>query len=240
MPTPSSLTRPLTGLTLVIEASTAAGGVALLNGERVVAERAVPMGAGYSDGLFPGIQQLLAEAGVVAGDVEALVCGAGPGSFTSLRIAASLAKGLAYGLGRPLYAVPSMLLAAASLDDSVTGELVLHADALRGERYVQPVHRDAAGRVIAAGPAVRIPAEELLNQSSALQRVALLKTPDELPGVAVVAPRAAMATRVDGAWREEPVDLATWEPQYGRLAEAQVKWEASHGRALPDAPLAAG
>jgi tRNA threonylcarbamoyladenosine biosynthesis protein TsaB len=27
-------------------------------------------------------------------------------------------------------------------------------------------------------------------------------------------------------------DLATWEPAYGRLAEAQVKWEAAHGRAL--------
>jgi tRNA threonylcarbamoyladenosine biosynthesis protein TsaB len=29
-----------------------------------------------------------------------------------------------------------------------------------------------------------------------------------------------------------PVDLASWEPVYGRLAEAQVKWEAAHGRAL--------
>jgi tRNA threonylcarbamoyladenosine biosynthesis protein TsaB len=30
-----------------------------------------------------------------------------------------------------------------------------------------------------------------------------------------------------------PVDLASWEPDYGRLAEAQVRWEAEHGRALP-------
>ena len=29
-----------------------------------------------------------------------------------------------------------------------------------------------------------------------------------------------------------PVDLASWEPAYGRLAEAQVKWEAAHGRPL--------
>jgi hypothetical protein len=34
---------------------------------------------------------------------------------------------------------------------------------------------------------------------------------------------------------EGPVDLDAWEPSYGRLAEAQVKWEAAHGR-----PLAAG
>jgi tRNA threonylcarbamoyladenosine biosynthesis protein TsaB len=30
-----------------------------------------------------------------------------------------------------------------------------------------------------------------------------------------------------------PVDLASWEPEYGRLAEAQVRWEAAHGRPLP-------
>jgi tRNA threonylcarbamoyladenosine biosynthesis protein TsaB len=29
-----------------------------------------------------------------------------------------------------------------------------------------------------------------------------------------------------------PVDLARWEPRYGRLAEAQVKWEAAQGRPL--------
>ena len=34
-----------------------------------------------------------------------------------------------------------------------------------------------------------------------------------------------------------PVDLAGWEPLYGRLAEAQVKWEASHGRPLRAAPI---
>jgi tRNA threonylcarbamoyladenosine biosynthesis protein TsaB len=31
-----------------------------------------------------------------------------------------------------------------------------------------------------------------------------------------------------------PADIASWEPLYGRMAEAQVKWEAAHGRGLPD------
>jgi tRNA threonylcarbamoyladenosine biosynthesis protein TsaB len=30
----------------------------------------------------------------------------------------------------------------------------------------------------------------------------------------------------------KPVELTTWEPQYGRKAEAQVRWEAAHGREL--------
>jgi tRNA threonylcarbamoyladenosine biosynthesis protein TsaB len=35
--------------------------------------------------------------------------------------------------------------------------------------------------------------------------------------------------------RDGPVDLASWEPDYGRLAEAQVRWERAHGRPLPRA-----
>jgi hypothetical protein len=35
--------------------------------------------------------------------------------------------------------------------------------------------------------------------------------------------------------RDGPVDLASWEPDYGRVAEAQRRWEAAHGRAMPHA-----
>lgn len=225
--------RPLDGLILVLEASTTAGSVALLEGDRILAERSVPMGAGQSDGLFPAVQDVLRDIGLRPSALHALVCGDGPGSFTSLRIAASLIKGLGYGCGLPLYGVPSMLLAAAALPASITGDLVLHADALRGERYVLPVRRMSSGRAAAAGPAARMAISELLTQTQQTQRVAVVTAPEDLPGVATVVPRAALLPHVDGAWRERPVDLASWEPQYGRLAEAQVKWEASHGRALP-------
>jgi tRNA threonylcarbamoyladenosine biosynthesis protein TsaB len=224
---------PLAGIILILEASTAAGGVALLDGHRVVAERDVPMGAGQSDGLFPGVQEVLRDAGIRPSAVRALVCGEGPGSFTSLRIAASLMKGFAYGLGLPLYSVSSLLLAAAALPESITGNLVVHADALRGERYVLPVRREPSGRVAAAGPVARISNGELLEQTQAAQRVALLASPADITSTATIAPRAAMVPLIDGPWRNRPVDLASWEPLYGRLAEAQVKWEASHGRALP-------
>ncbi|BAH38992.1 peptidase M22 family protein [Gemmatimonas aurantiaca T-27] len=233
----------LGGVMLILEASTTAGSVALVEGDRVLAEREVAMGAGQSDGLFPAVQDVLREGGIQPSALSALVCGDGPGSFTSLRIAASLVKGLGYGSGLPLYGVPSMLLAAAALPPSISGDLVLHADALRGERYVLPVHRWPTGRVAAAGPAARIPIGELLAQTQASQRVAVVTSPEELPGVATVVPRAALLPQVDGPWRDRPVDLASWEPQYGRLAEAQVKWEASHGRALPpllSLPLNAG
>jgi len=30
----------------------------------------------------------------------------------------------------------------------------------------------------------------------------------------------------------KPVEITTWEPEYGRKAEAQVRWETAHGREL--------
>ena len=100
---------------LVVEAATAQGSVALLAGAHPPRVRRVTMGVGREDQLFPAIQELLAEAQLAPPALGAVVCGAGPGSFTSLRIAASLAKGLAHGAGRPLYAVSSLVLAAAVL-----------------------------------------------------------------------------------------------------------------------------
>ena len=50
---------------------------------------------------------------------------------------------------------------------------------------------------------------------------------------ALVVPRAAALPHVAGWQRLEPIELETWEPEYGRLAEAQVVWERSHGHALP-------
>ncbi|OYV67912.1 MAG: hypothetical protein B7Z72_09030, partial [Gemmatimonadetes bacterium 21-71-4] len=52
-----------------------------------------------------------------------------------------------------------------------------------------------------------------------------------LDGALPMAPHARGVARLEGAL--EAADLAGWEPHYGRLAEAQVKWEAQHGRPLP-------
>jgi tRNA threonylcarbamoyladenosine biosynthesis protein TsaB len=49
---------------------------------------------------------------------------------------------------------------------------------------------------------------------------------DAKPKAASVVPRLSAIVTLGG------VDLDLWEPAYGRLAEAQVKWEAAHGRPL--------
>lgn len=221
-------------LTLVLEASTAAGSVALLRGDVALESRAVSMGASREDTLFPAVQSLLTSQHIAPRDLGAIVCGSGPGSFTSLRIAAAVAKGLAHAASVPLYAVPSLLLAAAS--HNTPGTYLVHADALRGERYNMLVRIDDNLAVHAESAVTRDTLEGLEARASAITpRAALLSlasTASSPTGESVV-PDAGRLGRVFG-WRAAgEVSLDEWEPAYGRLAEAQVKWEIAHARPLP-------
>ena len=145
---------------LVIEASTSAGSVALVVGDIVVAERSVMMGPSRDDALLPAIAGVLSDAQVSPRDVRAIACGSGPGSFTSLRIAASLAKGLAVANDATVYAIPSLLLAAAVLRNK-PGHYLLHADALRSERYAVRIAIEIDGE-IAMSSVMRMTLEDVV------------------------------------------------------------------------------
>lgn len=58
--------------------------------------------------LLPRLEAGMAANGYGLGDITAIGVGIGPGSFTGLRVGMSLAKGLAFALGRPLFGVPSL------------------------------------------------------------------------------------------------------------------------------------
>lgn len=200
------------------------------------------MGPSRDDAMLPAIDETLRAAGLQARDVRAIVCGAGPGSFTSLRIAASLAKGFAVANDAALIAVPSLLLAAVQLV-ATPGRYVLHADALRGERYVQDVCIDANGACDVPGPTTRMDAGRFSEYEVAMRtqcafvaidaRASRANVETDTP-VRTVVPDARDAAAALSCFPSfGSVDVATWEPDYGRLAEAQVKWEQAHGHALP-------
>jgi tRNA threonylcarbamoyladenosine biosynthesis protein TsaB len=217
-------------ITLVLEASTYAGSTAVIDGARVIAERAVAMRGREHEALMPAVAEVLAEARVEPGAVDRVVCGAGPGSFTSLRIAGAIAKGIALAAVCPLVPVSSLVLVVASREPFAPGRYLAAIDALRGEHYVALLEVGAGGAVRALGPERRVPSIEVLDLAAAHDAVAVGPGRE---GSAHVDPRAAAAARLADLLDATPAaELAGWEPAYGRLAEAQVKWEATHGRSL--------
>lgn len=214
-------------ITLAIDASTYAGSVAVLNGTRLLTERATAMKGATEERLMPAVAEALAECSIAPLQVGRVVCGAGPGSFTSLRIAGAIAKGIASGCGCALYAVPSLALIVAGAD--VPAGLYLAAlDALRGEYYVGLYERRVDGEVEEVEDARLVEATNLETSAAALG--------GKLVGPAHggLTPRARGVARLERLLAERgEVNVAEWEPAYGRLAEAQVRWESAHGRPLP-------
>ena len=190
----------------------------------------------------------LGRIGVRARDLDGIVVGDGPGSFTGLRIGWAAAKGLAQETGLQVVAVPSLLAAAAGAAVKL-GAVPIAAcfDALRGEVYgaLYVVHPDRVETLVAPATttlatfartspvapalvvgdgATRYP-EAVLEWSGA-PPVPLASLPPLATMVLSLFSRAGAARAID--------DLSAAEPVYGRPAEAQARWEARHGRPLPD------
>ena len=88
-------------------------GVALFVGDDVPVARHEALAKGQAERLMPMIQEVLDEAGLHPGDLDALGVGVGPGNFTGIRISVAAARGMALGLGIP--AVGVNLLEALAL-----------------------------------------------------------------------------------------------------------------------------
>jgi tRNA threonylcarbamoyladenosine biosynthesis protein TsaB len=199
----------------------------------------------HAAALLPTIQALLARAGVALDQLESIVLSDGPGSFTGLRVGASVAKALVHARDLPLWVAPSLMVRAAGAA-SGDGLVLSVANALRGEIYAAAFRFSPSGIETVLSPSVHRPAE--LMARGLQPHLAIGEAPPEILagledwlgrpviGGAQGAPHAArlleLVGRPGGARRiEEPRE---WEPQYGRPAEAQARWESAHGRPLPD------
>jgi tRNA threonylcarbamoyladenosine biosynthesis protein TsaB len=195
--------------------------------------------------LLPTVQRLLQRAGVSLDDLHGIVLSDGPGSFTGLRVGASVAKALVQARKLPLWTAPSLLVRAAGATGG--GALVLSvANALRGEVYAAAYRFSPEGIQTELIPSVRRP-QELVE--SGLQPAVIIG--DAPPDVVAILehwlgrpmirppegfPRAALLLDLVGrrGGAREVEAIRDWEPVYGRPAEAQARWESAHGRPLPD------
>ena len=199
----------------------------------------------HAGALLPMVQALLSRAGATLDDLEGIVLSDGPGSFTGLRVGASVAKALVHARRLPLWTAPSLLVRAAGFAGD--GALVLAvSNALRGELYAAAYGFSSDEIRTELTPLVRRPEE--LAAGGLRPDVVVGEAPSEalavlerwigwkVIGPPEGSPRAArlldLVRRRGGARLVEVV--RGWEPVYGRPAEAQARWESVHGRPLPD------
>jgi tRNA threonylcarbamoyladenosine biosynthesis protein TsaB len=138
---------------LALETATDACSAALLiQGE--LRERYAVAPRGHTGLILPMIDELLAEAGIGIGQVDALAFGRGPGAFTGVRIAVGVAQGIAFGADLPVVPVSTL----AALAQGCAAERVLAAlDARMDEVYWGAYERNPAGLMTVIGEECVVP-----------------------------------------------------------------------------------
>lgn len=119
---------------LAFETSAKAASVALLEEERLLGEYYQNCGQTHSRTLMKMAEDLLENCGLAPGDVTAVACAAGPGSFTGVRIGVAAAKGFAWGRELPCVGV-STLEAMAQQAVEFEGLICCAMDARRQQVY---------------------------------------------------------------------------------------------------------
>jgi len=101
----------------------------------------------HSREILPRIAALLTSVGIQASELDLIVYGKGPGSFTGLRIAVGVVQGLAYGLGIPVVGVSTLACCAQGRYRSQGDELIVVAEIARADEVFFGAYGVAAGLV---------------------------------------------------------------------------------------------
>lgn len=120
----------------------------------VVRAQRVHAGQLHSALLLPMIDTLLKEAGLALCDLDGIAFGAGPGSFTGLRIACAVAQGLALGADLPVFGVSTLASIAQQTD---AGRVLTVLDARMGEVYWGAYERTPTGWICVTDPMLSAP-----------------------------------------------------------------------------------
>lgn len=221
-------------LTLALDTSTRRGSVALgvAGGAapRVLGEAVLRVSATHSETVLPAVDDLVRSAGFAPVDLEAVVVGAGPGSFTGIRIGAALARGVCFPARASLFAYSS--LAAIAAGSGETGAVCALLDARRDqvyaagyevgprglERRFEPRAGALAGLLDELGPS----SWKFAGVLSAEQRTAIERAGGALLPAERGWPTASALLRLVHQVPEagRVADPARWEPEYVRTSSA--------------------
>jgi len=223
-------------LSLGIETSSREGSIALRRDGQLAAERMLTLDRRHAQSLVPELQQMLADNGARALDVDVIAVSVGPGSFTGLRVGVVCAKTLGYASRRAVAAIGTLEAVAANSPSEVQRVQVV-SDAQRRELFVgEYVREPQSGRWSLAHSIAIIPGDDWL---ASLAPDAVVTGPGLEPWAAEAAvrcrvlapelwiPRAAVVAEL-GEQSHRAGDLVnaiSLQPFYLRKSAAEEKWD---------------
>jgi tRNA threonylcarbamoyladenosine biosynthesis protein TsaB len=221
---------------VAIETSGRIGSIATVLDGQILAEEQFPHGLQHAAQILPIIDGMCRAQQWAPRDVEELYVSVGPGSFTGLRIAVTVAKTMALATGVKVVAVPTVQVLAANAPDGAR-HLIIVLDAKRGQIFTarfertgsgdwierEPAHLDDLAMMLVRSPRpVHLLGEGIPHHASKfdVRDPQIVVTPEELWRA-----RASSVARI-GATRARHNELADPDrltPLYIRLPEAEEK-----------------
>lgn len=119
---------------LTVDTSTSAATAAIMEDGRLISEYILNINRAHSQKIMGIIDELFRKSGIKPSEIDLYACSSGPGSFTGLRIGASIIKGMAQTFGKPIVAVPTLDALAYNLYNCA-GIVCPMLDAQRGMVY---------------------------------------------------------------------------------------------------------
>lgn len=146
---------------LAVDTSTSAATAAIMEDDRLISEYILNISRAHSQKIMGIIEELFNKSGVKPVEIDLYACSSGPGSFTGLRIGASIIKAMAQTFNKPVVGVPTLDALACSLYNC-TGLICPMLDAQRGMVY-SSLYSYNCGRLEKLEDLRVIPIEDLIK-----------------------------------------------------------------------------
>jgi tRNA threonylcarbamoyladenosine biosynthesis protein TsaB len=222
---------------LSIETATDVCSVALHNKSKLLAYSELFTEKSHSSALTLLIESMVAHTQISMADLEGIALSQGPGSYTGLRVGASVAKGLCYALEIPLYAIDTLLAMAHTAQHIWAGESFLLCpmiDARRMEVYTsvydkqlqtllptQPVVFDKGGEELLLSKLVN-PETKIVLFGNGAKKCKQASKSNHFILLELIYPMAKAVWDLFYLLQPPPVDIAYFEPFYLKPFQTQA------------------
>ena len=212
--------------------------VAVVEDQTILSEQLINVKRNHSLQLMPAIEEALKQANSTLTEIDRIAVANGPGSYTGLRIAVTVAKSLAWAQKIELVGISSLKVLAANSLSMSNHYIVPVIDARRQNIYTGLYQRDALGKL------VEVTADVHIESGDYAKQLAELDGTFELIGLdapafyetfkAKLADRVVLATPIENpprasalaflAQEDDVVPVHDLVPSYLKLAEAEENW----------------